>query len=69
MREHRVGRELGELRGPQTDSENLVLLDPVRVDGGEGRAGRETRVGLEGADEDSVRVEEVGDGGALGEEF
>jgi hypothetical protein len=67
--EHGVGGELGELRGPQADSEDSVLRDPVGIDVGEGLARGDTRLALERTDEDSVRGEQVVDGGTLGKEL
>jgi len=67
--EHGVGGELGELRGPQADSKDSVLRDPVGIDVGEGLARGDTRLALERTDEDSVRGEQVVDGGTLGKEL
>jgi hypothetical protein len=67
--QHGVGSELGELGRPKTDSQDPVLGDPVTVDVGKSLACGETRLVLEGTDEDSIRVEQVGNGGTLGKEL
>lgn len=69
LSKHGVGGELGELRGPEADGENAVTGNPVGVDLGEGGAGILARLGLEGADEDTVGGEEVADGGTLSKEL
>lgn len=67
--QHGVGSELGELGRPETDSQDPVLGNPVAVDVGKSLASGETRLVLEGTNEDSVRAEQVGDGGTLGKEL
>ena len=67
--EHRVGRELGELRGPEADGEDALGGDPVSIHVAEGRARRLSLLGLERAGEDTVGAKEIGDGGTLGQEL
>lgn len=69
LSEHSVCGELGELRGPETDSQDTLFGDPVAVYRDKGGAGVKAGLGLEGTDEDSVGFEEVGYGCALGQEF
>jgi hypothetical protein len=67
--EHGVGGELGELGRPEADGEDTVGGDPIRVDVLERLASVLAGLGLEGADEDTVRGEQVGNGGTLREEL
>nr|CAB3502720.1 unnamed protein product [Digitaria exilis] len=68
--EEGVGGELGELGGPEVGGEDAVGRDPPGVDVAERGDGGEASGGVvAAADEDAVRGEEVGDGGALGEEL
>lgn len=69
LSEHRVRGELGKLRGPEADGEDALLGDPVSIHVAEGRARRLALLGLEGADEDTVGAEEIGDGGTLSQEL
>lgn len=69
LREHRVRRELAQLARPQADREYALARDPVRVHGRE-RGARALALGrLQRADEHPVRLEQVVDRGALGEEL
>ena len=67
--EHGVGGELGELGRPESDGEDSLGRDPVGVHGREGGGRLLSLLGLEGSDENTVRREQVGDGGSLGEEL
>ena len=67
--QHGVGSELGKLGRPKTDSQDSVLGDPVGVDVGQGGTSVKTGLVLEGTDQDSVGVEQVGDGGTFSQEF
>lgn len=69
LREHGVGGELRELGGPEADGEDLGRRDPVGVNASERGARVLALGGLQRTDEDAVGLEEVGDGGALGEEL
>jgi hypothetical protein len=67
--QHGVGSELGELGRPKTNSQDPLLGDPVVVDVGKGLTSVKTRLVLKRSNEDSVGVEQVRDGGSLGEEL
>lgn len=69
--ERRASRtdQLGELGAPEAGGDDAVLGHPVAVDVAEGLLGGFALGGLEGADEDAVGAEQVGDGGALGQEL
>lgn len=67
--EHSVGSELGELGRPEADGEDSLLGDPVGVDVGEGLASVLARLALERTDQNTVRGEQVIDGGTLGKEL
>lgn len=67
--QHGVGGQLGQFRRPETDSQNSLSGNPVGVDGGQTGACALTGFGLKRTDQDSVRGEQVLDGGTLGQEF
>jgi hypothetical protein len=69
LRQHGICSELGQLGGPETDSEDPLGRDPVGVDVLESGTSVETRLSLEGADKDTVWGEEVGNGGSLSKEL
>ncbi len=64
-----VGRELGKLGGPEVGGQNLLLRHPGRVDIDE-LLDRGLAFGrLVATDQDPVRIFEILDGGALGQEL
>jgi hypothetical protein len=69
LSQHGVRGEFGKFRRPQTDGEDTFLWDPVGVNLFEGFACGDTLIGLERTDEDTIRVEEIGDCGTFSEEF
>src|SRR5690606_4005502 len=69
LREEGVGDEFGELGGPEVGGDDALAGDPAGIDRGEGLDGGVALGGAFAADEHAVGVEQVGDGGALGEEL
>ena len=67
--EHGVGRELGHLAGPDVGGEDAAAGDPRGVDVHEGLDGGLAAAVLRAANQHAVRVEQVADGAALGEEL
>ena len=69
LSEHRVGGELGEFAGPDIRGENALAGDPRGVDLGQGGHGGLAGGRFRSADEHAVRVEEVLNGRAFGQEL
>ena len=69
LSQHGVGGQLGQFRRPETNGQDSLTGDPVGVDGSQTSASALTGFGLERTDQDSVRGEQVLDGGTLGQEF
>lgn len=67
--EEGVGGEFGEFGAPDVGGEEAFAGDPGGVDLDEGFGGCAALFGLFAANEDTVGVEQVLDGGAFGEEF
>ena len=61
LREERVGRELGELCGPEVGREDALARDPVRVHVGQRLDGQLPRLGLSASDQDLQGGEEGGE--------
>ena len=64
-----VGRQLGQLAGPQVGGDDALAGHPLGIDVDDGLDGLLARGGLPPADQHPVGVLHVADGGALGQEF